>query len=237
MKEFVAAYRGDDFQSFVATDGTRAFVWRTLWTDESSAQKFADEVTGASQCKAPGTSAAQHFETIRNRKIVALATDDGPLVSTLLARAAASRALPATSSVPPLGAVKLELALPKGPLFAGRAKIDVHRSGTVSGAQYTNPHIGLTAKIPAGFDSSTNEILAIDHAPPSLASGRIAFEQTGAPFNSQQDFFGAFSTRVSQALFRAAPLRRRLSGTSEPPSVRLRFASTSCRLAGRRAYG
>src|SRR5205807_539155 len=51
-KSFVAAWRGDDFA--IDTTKSPTIVWRTVWKDEPSARRFADDVSTSGQCRGPG---------------------------------------------------------------------------------------------------------------------------------------------------------------------------------------
>jgi hypothetical protein len=197
------------------TDRQPSILWRLAWKDEPTAQRFADDITALAQCKAPGTSSASHFEVTRKGSLVALSNATDAISSTLLGQAVASRVTSSPPSPSPLGVVEVNLALPKGPRFAGRGKIDVHRSGSITDRHYTNKRLGFEADIPPDFKTVIDEILAIDRPPPSLASGRISFEQSAAPFDSPQDFFPRFISEVASVFFRGATLSEVATGEQQ----------------------
>lgn len=230
-KLFVADWRGDSYSLTSKGKDGPVIVWRTAWKDDAAARRFADEVTGAAQCRAPATSTAVHFEALRRGAVVALSNSTD---AKLLIQAASVRPRVTPASAPPLGDPNISLTPAVGPRYAGRATIDVRRSGKVNGSSYTNDRLGFTAVIPAGVEVSTDEILAIDHPPPSLASGRVTFEQSAAPFTNPQDFFAGLKDRISRTFFRGAPLSEVTDGQEQTPFGRAPYRVYEMR-AGRPA--
>jgi hypothetical protein len=210
-KSYVADWRGDAFSIDAHGATGPTILWRTAWKDEAAARRFADEISGTAQCRAPGTSAAVHFEVARNGVVAVLTNGDEAIASTVAAQGAQL----STPTAPPLGDATLELTLSAGPHYAGRPAIEVRKSGELKGSHYRNARLGFEADIPSGFEVATDEILAIDHPPPSLASGRVVFEQTAAPLENQQDFFAAFRDRIGRAFFRGAPLSEIAAGQEQ----------------------
>lgn len=214
-KAFVPDWRGDAYTA--ASSGV--FVWRTAWKDAAAAARFADEVSGNAQCRAPTTTAAAHFEALRRGAVVAVSNSSD---ASVLEKAVAAAPVP-NHRAPPLGDAAVELTPATGPRYAGRPMLSVQRSGTLKGNSYENPRLGFTATVPPGFDATADEILAIDRAPPSLASGRVTFEQSDGPFASPADFFSRFADRISKSFFRGAPLAEIGSGDEQTPFGRASF--------------
>lgn len=205
-KIFVPDWRGDAFS--LLTTSPPVFVWQTTWKDDAAATRFADEVSGNAQCRAPGTNAAVHFEVLRRGSVVVVSNSSE---TSVVDKSLASAVVP-TKRPPPLGDANLELSVAVGPQYAGHSMLDVARAGKLRGNKYDNPRLGFSAEIPSGFDTNLDEILAIDHPPPSLASGRVAFEQSDAPFTTPADFFSQFAKRIATSLFAGAPLSETSSG-------------------------
>lgn len=220
-KFYAPSWRGDSFSLYPRAGQPPAFLWRIAWKDEETAQRFADDVVGAAQCRAPGTMAAAHFEASRKGTITAL-TNDASAVS--LSRALRARVAASRASAPPLGDASLKLPVPSRLRFAARFPIDVRKTGALKGSLYSNVKLGFESQIPTGFETLTDEILAIDHPPPSLASGRVMFEQTSAPFDSPEDFFASVAARIGQTFFRGASLNEAGVGQRDT-----RFGSASFR--------
>jgi hypothetical protein len=213
-KSFALDWRGDRYALQAHKEGSAVVVWSTAWKDGATAQRFADTVTSSGQCRAPGTSAAMHFEVARAGAVVAITNSPD---RALITAAAAHGVTTPSPSAPPLGDVQLEL--PKSNEFRvlGHAPIDVHKAGVLTGRRYANEILGLDVEIPSGFQISTDAILAVDYPPPSLASGRVAFEQSSAPFDQPADFFASFGDRMSRVFFRGAPLTEVSSGDLRTP--------------------
>ena len=221
-RSYAGQWRGDA-ASFFNSGSASVVLWRTAWRDETAARSFADYVSTTGQCKPAGPSFAVHFEVLQKGNLVSLTTlRDESRAPALLASASISRIKTDKFGTSPIGVTTLAPPGTGSFRYAGREQISVRGVGAVFGRTYTNPRIGIELEIPSGFEFKTDEILAIDHAPPSLASGRISFEQTSVPFGSQNDFFAAFSAKVSSAIFRGAQLVEVESGqlqTALGPSV------------------